>query len=182
MFLGPPRPLPSKLGLGDLLTHARPREPLGAWVSGCSPGQRIYRTRDTAASLLLSQDLGFLLTRCSRIVVRSGERPVLLKADTIIQWRALQVATATPYLPGLPRLHAMFPGLRVSTAGLLVPVGKESPEQVLAVCLEEGVRVSGSRIVYEGAETAVGGEAVSGGAVSEEAVEAVRAEGVDGDP
>jgi hypothetical protein len=148
MFLGPPRPLPSNLSLSGLLSHGRGREPLGAWVSGCTRGQRIYKARDITTSLLLSPDLGFLLTHCRRIVVREGNRPVALEAEAIIQWRALQVATATPYLPGLARLQAMFPGLQVTTNGLLVPVGKESPERVLAVCLEEGVRVSGSRVVY----------------------------------
>jgi hypothetical protein len=66
----------------------------------------------------------------------------------VIEWRALQVATATPYLPGLARLQALFPGLHAITDGFLVPVQKESPEEVLALCVEEGVRVTGSQIIY----------------------------------
>lgn len=150
MFQGPLRPLSSHLTLRSLLAHARPHETLGAWVFGCSHRQRIHETRSARASLLVSPDLGFLLTRCCRIVVREGERPVALEADTVIQWRALQVATATPYLPGFARLQALFPGLHVTTSGFLIPVGKESPEEALALCVEEGMRVSGSRIVYVG--------------------------------
>ena len=70
--------------------------------------------------------------------------------DTVIQWRALQIATATPYLPGFARLQTLFPGLQVTTSGFLIPMRKESPEEVLALCVEEGMRVTGSRIVYVG--------------------------------
>jgi hypothetical protein len=165
MFQGPLRPLSSHLTLRSLFAHARPHETLGAWLSGCSHWQRINGTSGARASLLLSPDLGFLLTRCSRVVVREGERPVALEADTVIQWRALQVATATPYLPGFERLQTLFPGLHVTPSGFLIPVGKESPEEVLALCVEEGMRVSGSRIVYEWAEgkEAVGKEAEGAG-------------------
>jgi hypothetical protein len=55
---------------------------------------------------------------------------------------------ATPYLPGLDRLEAMFPGLLTTTNGCLIPVRQESPEQVLTTLVAEGVRVAGSRIVY----------------------------------
>jgi hypothetical protein len=74
---------------------------------------------------------------------------IVLASETLIHWRALQVATATPYLPGLGRLEAMFPGLRITTGGCVVPVREESPEKVLATFVAEGVRVAGSRIVYE---------------------------------
>jgi len=100
-------------------------------------------------SVLASADLGFLLGRCVEVAVREGERTIVLASEMVIGWRALQVATATPYLPGLDRLEALFPGLRSTTDGFLVPVGKESPEVVLALCLEEGMRVSGSRVVYQ---------------------------------
>jgi hypothetical protein len=98
--------------------------------------------------VLASSDLGFLLGRCSRVAVREGERTIVLASETVIRWRALQVATATPHLPGLERLEAMFPGLRNSTDGCLVPVRDESPEEVLAMFVAEGVRVAASRIVY----------------------------------
>jgi len=148
MFQGLLRPLPSHLSLRNLLYHTRSTETLGVWLSGCSQRQRIYAVRVAGGSLHVSADLGLLLARCCRIAVRQGERPVVLEADTLLQWRALQVATAPPYLPGLARLRALFPGLHATTNGLLVPVRQESPEEVLALCVEEGVRVTGSRIVY----------------------------------
>jgi hypothetical protein len=84
------------------------------------------------------------------VAVRAGDRTVVLASEVVIEWRALQVATATPYLPGLDHLRGLFPGLRSTPNGFLVPVGKRSAEEVLALCLEEDVHVSGSRIVYLG--------------------------------
>ena len=66
----------------------------------------------------------------------------------MVKGRCLQIATATPYLPPFARLNALFPGLRITAHGFLVPVGNRSPEEVLAACVEEGVRVAESRIVY----------------------------------
>ena len=149
MFQGILRPLTATLPLHSLLAHSRPRELLGAWVSPHPKRRRIYLhgAGGALASLLLSHDLGFLLTRCGRVALQGGQL-LVLAADTIIRWRALQVATATPYLPGLARLQALFPGLRVTADGFLVPVPEGSPEEILGLCIEEGVRVTGSRIVY----------------------------------
>ena len=88
------------------------------------------------------------MKRCVEVAVREGDSTIILASEMVIEWRALQVATATPYLPGLARLQALFPGLHAGTNGFLVPVPKESPEEVLALCVEEGVRVTGSQIVY----------------------------------
>ena len=149
MFLGPPLPLSPDLPLTELLAYARPPGPLGAWVRPCVRTLRVYHLSPLARGwVLASPDLGFLLARCNHVAVREGERLVVLEVETVIHWRALQVATATPYLPGLARLQALFPGLHATTSGFLVPVRKESPEEVLALCLEEGMRVTGSRIVY----------------------------------
>lgn len=123
---------------------------LGAWVA--QPQQRRICAQGPSGGrgpLLLSHDLGFLLSRCCRVLLRVGEQPSVLGADTVIRWKALQIATATPYLPGLARLQGLFPGLRVTAGGFLVPVPRESPEEILALCIEEGVRVTGSRIVYQ---------------------------------
>ena len=98
--------------------------------------------------VLASTDLGFLLRRCAEVAFREGNRTIVLASETVIEWRALQVATATPYLPGLNRLEALFPGLRTSHSGFLVPVANKSAEEVLALFREEGMRVNGSRIVY----------------------------------
>jgi hypothetical protein len=100
--------------------------------------------------VLASTDLGFLLSRCADVAVREGDRIVVLPAETVIRWRALQVATATPYLPGIEQLRTVFPSLLASTNGLLIPLRGESPEGVLAFCRRAGVAVSGSKIVYEG--------------------------------
>ena len=84
------------------------------------------------------------------VAVREGERTIVLASEAVIQWRALQVATAMPYLPGLERLRALFPQLRTSLNGLRIPILTQSPEEVLARCLAEGIRITGSRIVYAG--------------------------------
>ncbi|MEP7227867.1 MAG: hypothetical protein ABI785_10935 [Gemmatimonadales bacterium] len=155
MFLGPLLPVSPDLPLRELLDSARPRGLLGVWVRPCVRTLRACHLSPPARRwLLASPDLGFLLARCDHVAVREGERLVLLEAETIIYWRALQVATATPYLPGLARLQALFPGLHATTNGFLVPVRKECPEEVLALCVEEGVRVTGSQIVYSPVVTA----------------------------
>jgi hypothetical protein len=140
MFHGPPLPLSPDVTLRELLGYGRPPAQLGAWIRGdvCS-----------GCSVLASADLGFLLRRCAEVAVREGNRTTVLASETVIEWRALQVATSTPYLPGLDRLQALFPGLRSNPNGFLVPVVKQSAEEVLALFLEEGMRVNGSRIVYQ---------------------------------
>lgn len=151
MFRGPPLPLLPDLSLSKLLDHASPDGVLGAWVRGCASRLSIYRVHSTAGRRLLAcPDLGYLLTRCNRVVVREGDRPVALDAETVIQWRALQVATATPYLPGLESLRRLFPGLRLYSNDLVVPLHGRSAEEILACCMAEGVQVTGSRVVYGG--------------------------------
>lgn len=151
MFSGPPLPLPPDFLLSHLLAYVRPRATLGAWLRG--PIRRLYlyqAQRTGGGRVIVSPDLGLLLRHCARVAVREEERMVVLDAETVIQWRALQVATATPYLPGAERLGTLFPGLRSNEQGFLVPVRARSPEEVLARCVAEGVRVTGSRIVYHG--------------------------------
>jgi hypothetical protein len=148
MFFGPLRPLSPEIRLSDLLRDISPVRGLGAWVSGCSSGQRIYLAQGRPVSLLLSPDLGFLLHQCSRIVVRQSGRPSTLKAESIIQWRALQVATATPWLPGYQRLAEQYPGLHLRPNGVVVPLRARSPEEVLAECLASGLQISSSRVIY----------------------------------
>jgi hypothetical protein len=98
--------------------------------------------------VLASADLGFLLRRCVEVAVREGDSTIVLASEVVIEWRALQVATATPYLPGVDHLRALFPGLRSTLNGFLIPVAKRSPEEVLACCLEEGMQVRASRVIY----------------------------------
>ena len=116
---------------------------------------RIHCLRQNPSCLLLvSSDLGYLLGRCSEVALREGKRTRVVAADMVIHWRALQVATATPYLPGIRRLLAQFPGMSASANGLLVPLRLVSPEEVLARCAGEGVRATGSRVIYASPEQA----------------------------
>jgi hypothetical protein len=157
MFHGPPLPLSPDVTLHELLGYGRPPGQLGAWIRGQVCRLHIHKVPPhSGCSVLASADLGFLLRRCVEVAVREGDRTIVLASETVIEWRALQVATATPYLPGLDRLEAAFPGLRSTPNGLLVPVVKQSAEEVLALCLEEGMRVSGSRVVYHPRDPSLG--------------------------
>lgn len=149
MFHGSPLPLSPDVTLRELLGYGRPPGQLGAWIRGNVCRLHINKVpAHSRCSVLASADLGFLLRRCVEVAVREGNRTIVLASETMIAWRALQVATATPYLPGLDRLEAVFPGLRSTPNGFLVPVVKQSVEEVLALCLEEGMQVRGSRVVY----------------------------------
>jgi hypothetical protein len=98
--------------------------------------------------VLASSDLGFLLSRCARVAVRQEQQTRVLSSEAVLQWRALQVAAATPYLPGIERMRALFPRLHATSTGFLVGLQEISPEEVLARCAGEGVRVTGSRVIY----------------------------------
>jgi hypothetical protein len=149
MFLGPPLPLPPDTPLSRLLHLTRPPETLGAWTHGCTHQFRAYCTAAGGRrSVLVSADLGFLLGRCSRVALREGTQLVVLEVELLIQWRVLQVVTATPYLPGLERLRASYPGLQWVESAMLVPLRSQTPEEVLSSCLAEGIQVTESRIVY----------------------------------
>jgi hypothetical protein len=79
-----------------------------------------------------------------------GQHVRALPDRAAIHCRALQVSTATPYSPGLERLQVLFPRLQVTLGGFQVPLHAESAEEVLSRCVSEGVRVTGSRVVYSG--------------------------------
>jgi hypothetical protein len=149
MFSGPPLPLQPDLPLSRLFSRVYSPGALGAWVRCARNHVRIWGTGKSARRrVLVSADLGFLLGRCSHVALREGTAAIVLEAEAVIRWRTLQVATATPYLSGLQRLSAQFPGLHSDDTGLLVPLRTGSPEEVLAECLASGVQVTGSRIVY----------------------------------
>ncbi len=148
MFVGAPRPLPSDITLGTLLGWAG-SDALGAWVRGAGARLRLYRLRAGPGPVVLaSADLGFLLGRCARIAVREGELTRVLSSDALIQWRALQVATATPYLSGVERLRRQFPTVRATPHGFTVALREAGPEEILAHCVAQGIRVVGSVIRY----------------------------------
>lgn len=72
----------------------------------------------------------------------------MLSAETVIRWRALQVLVGAPYLPSLEQLRAIFPEADLDHSGFLVPTHSRSPEEVLAECVVNDIRVRESRIVY----------------------------------
>lgn len=149
MFQGPILPLSPAVTLRELLVHGRLPGQIGAWIRGRVSPLHIHQVpAHSRCSVLASADLGFLLRRCMEVAVREGKQTIVLASEMVIEWRALQVATATPYLPGLDRLRTLFPGLQMMPNGFLVPVAKQSAEEVLALCLEEGMQVRGSRVVY----------------------------------
>src|SRR5438094_780627 len=136
MFSGPPLPLRPDVPLSRLFSRVCSSGALGAWVRCARNEVRIWGTGQSAGCrVLVSADLGFLLGRCSHVALREGTAAIVLEAEVVIQWRTLQVVTATPYLSGLERLSAQFPGLHADGAGLLVPLPTGSPEEVLAECL-----------------------------------------------
>jgi hypothetical protein len=150
MLSGPPLPLPPSILLQQLLTHARPPGTLGAWVRGSVQLIHLYEAGYRAVGrLLVDADLGRLLGRCDRIVLRQGTRVVVLDAATIIQWRALQVVTSMPHLPDLHKLMQMLPGIQLTNGGFQVRIRSQPPEQVLSECLGHGIRVLESRVTYQ---------------------------------
>jgi hypothetical protein len=149
MFAGAPLPLSPDVPLSRLLALTSHADPLGAWVGACRYRVRIYRlTQPTLRHTLASPDLGFLLRRCTQVAVRQDHHMIVLRSEEVLQWRTLQVATATVDSPGLERIRAVFPTLHPTRGGFQVPLRTGSAEEVLERCVSEGVRVTGSRIVY----------------------------------
>jgi hypothetical protein len=148
MLSGPPLPLPHSFLLHQLLAYARHPGTLGAWVRGSSQIVLLYEAKGAIGRVMIDADLGRLLGRCDRIVLRRGAEPVVLEAATVIHWRALQVVTSTPHLPSPERLNKIFPGAHLESAGFRVLLGNQPPEHVLAACLTHGIRVSESRLIY----------------------------------
>ena len=149
MLCGSLHPLSADIPLSRLLACARPPEPLGAWVRPGAHKLALYQLpHRSECRVLVSSDLGLLLGQCNEVAVRKDQQVAVLPAETVIHWRALQVALAMPYLPGLARLRRQFPKMKVDLDGFVVPLSRESPEEVLARCVAEGVRIAGSEIVY----------------------------------
>ena len=149
MLSGPPLPLPRDIPLHQLLACARHPGTLGAWVCGSVRTLHVYEARrQVARRLLIAPDLGHLLSRCDWIVLREGDHALVLEASAVIQWRSLQVVTATPFLPCPERLNQLFPGAEVEAAGFLVPLSNRAPELILSDCVRNGIPVRKSQIVY----------------------------------
>jgi hypothetical protein len=149
MFTGPPLPLSLDFPIQQLLALTHEHFGVGAWLRD---GPRELRLRLTGAGrrsrVLISRDLGLLLRRCRSIVLREGSKAVILGADALIRWRALQVVTGTPCLPRPQLLREIFPHAYFEATGFSVPILHHIPEEVLAECVTHRIPVVGSRIVY----------------------------------
>jgi hypothetical protein len=150
MFSGPPLPLPRDIPLHQLLAYARQPGTLGAWVRGSVRTLHLYESAGGGSHrLLIGPDLGHLLSRCDKVVLREGTHSVLLDTEAVIGWRVLQVVTATPHLPSLERLNEIFPGAHPNSSGFQVAISSGTPEHILAECLTRGIPVKESRIIYD---------------------------------
>ena len=145
MLPGAPSRLPSSFPLRRALAFAHPGELLGAWVR---MGRWPLHLRAGGSALVASTDLGFLLRRAPRILVRGGERPALLPADRLIAWRTLQIVVGAPYLPELAELRTLYPRLRVSGGRIALPLGLDGGEAALAACAQAGLPVAASWVEY----------------------------------
>jgi len=121
-------------------------ETLGVWARGCARPRRLVAA---GRRLALSQDLGFLLRRCQRTVVRVSGVLHAMSADRLIGWRTLQIAVGSPVLPGLDAWRILYPSLRVAGHRITVPIGRGSAEEVLALCAADRMAVLGSWIDYQ---------------------------------
>ncbi|HYF38911.1 MAG TPA: hypothetical protein VD930_04415 [Gemmatimonadales bacterium] len=149
MLPGSPLPLASDFLVRRLFPLLHPQLSTGAWLRGATNHLRlIVQGRDRAGQVLIAGDLGLLLGRCGWVIVRLGADAVRLKSELLIRWRALQVVTATPYLPCPHRIQHLFPDAEVDGRGFRVPTHSCSPEAVLAECLRQGIPVAETRIIY----------------------------------
>ena len=149
MFPGPPQPLLPTFTVRELLQLVSSKPGSGVWLRGAGRGFRLrIQSGGRCTPVSVGEDLGCLLGRCPTVLVREGPRAVLLPSELLLQWRVLQVVTATPYLPCPRTLKQLFPGSDIDQFGFLVPTQSCPPEIVLAECLAQRIPVSETRIVY----------------------------------
>jgi len=149
MFAGPPLPLSPDFPLRRLLPLIHDKQQVGAWIGHSGTRHRLTISADgRCVAVMIGEDLGELLGCCSHLVLRAGAGAVVIAAEAVIRWRALQVVTGMPHLPSMERLRQIFPEAEVDPSGFRVLTQYSSPEEVLANCLEHGVQVRESRIVY----------------------------------
>jgi hypothetical protein len=85
------------------------------------------------------------------VLVRAEGTPQVLGADTLIEWRTLQIVVGAPYLPQAQALLALFPRLIVANGRLSLPLGLDAPEPALAACAAARLSVAASWIEYRAA-------------------------------
>jgi len=147
MLPGAPSRLDVSFPLRRALACAHPGDLLGAWVR---VGRRPLRLRARGCALLAATDLGWLLRRAARVLVRHGGRAVVLDAERLIAWRTLQVVVGAPYLPQVHELRKLYPELRADGWRLALPLGLEGAEPALAACVAARLPVAASWIDYAG--------------------------------
>jgi len=98
--------------------------------------------------LICASDLGYLLRRCLRVLVRQRAEVLVCDADELIAWRTLQIVVGAPYLPCLTALQALCPELRVGPGRIAVPLGLDPAEPILAACAVARVPVAATWIDY----------------------------------
>ena len=151
MFPGSPVRLRAACPLRALLPLAAPGAVLGAWLRGCTRPLAVRcRGPDGPRQLLVADDLGYLLRRCTRIALRDDETVRAVPAGVLLGCRVLEIVLAAPYLPPPPQLRALFPAARLRESVVALPLGLGSPEEALALCAAEGLSVSATRITYDG--------------------------------
>ena len=145
MLPGAPSRLPPSYPLRRALGYAHPGEPLGAWVRSVRWSLHL---RAGGCALLVATDLGYLLRRCRQVLLRVEQRPAVLTADTLIEWRTLQIVVGTPFLPPPHVARGIFPGLSLAHGRLSLRLGLDAPEAALAACAAARLPVSASWIEY----------------------------------
>jgi hypothetical protein len=98
--------------------------------------------------LICSSDLGYLLRRCRRVLVRQRADVRACDADELIAWRTLQIVVGAPYLPPLTTLRALCPDLRAQRGRIAFPLGLSRAEPILAACAAARVPVAATWIDY----------------------------------
>lgn len=147
MLPGAPSRLDASFPLRRALACAHPGDLLGAWVR---VGRRPLRLRAGGCALLAATDLGWLLRRAGRVLVRHGRHAVLIEAERLIAWRTLQIVVGAPYLPQVHELRQLYPELRSAGRRLTLPLGLDGAEPALAACAAARVPVAASWIDYGG--------------------------------
>jgi hypothetical protein len=147
MLPGAPSRLLTSFPLRRALALAHPGELLGAWVR---LGRWPLHLRAGGRALHASADLGRLLRRCSRVLVRSGGGVVVVDAERLIAWRTLQIVVGAPYLPTVDGLRLLYPGLRVEHGRIALPLGLDGAEPALAACAAARIPVAATWIDYRG--------------------------------
>jgi hypothetical protein len=149
MCSGPPLPLSPDFPVHQLLSLVGQRQRAGAWVQGAGSAHRLIITaHGHCSAVIIGEDLGELIQCCDQIVLRGGIGAFVVASKAVMRWRALQVVTDRPQLPGPERLREIFPGAEIDSTGFKVPLESCSPEELLASCLARGIQVANTWIVY----------------------------------